>query len=169
MIAMYDLRHFIIPNSLVVVVSVLVLGLVALSLSKVSVVEIIALWPTLLATIGVFAFYAGLWLVSKGRWIGLGDAKLAAPLSLLLGPWGAFSFVVFSFWVGAIISVALLGLQRLLAKRGQKRLSFVSLPRTIKSEVPFAPFMIIAFVLVYWFNLDVLRLLGHLFYGSIGI
>jgi len=161
LIAIYDKRHFIIPNSLVVSVAVVAILITGVALWPRG--DIVTVLPALAAGVAAGGFFASLWLVSKGRWIGLGDAKLALPLGFLVGPWGAFSFVVLSFWVGAVVSVALLGLKVL--ARGKHRLPFGSIPITMKSEVPFAPFMIIAFVLVYFFHIDVLVLMGTWFYA----
>ncbi len=159
-IVVYDLYHLIIPNELVVSVAVLTLLMFMAALSW--------QWLPILflshaaAAFGAFAFYGGLWLVSKGRWIGLGDAKLAAPLAFLLGPWETFSFVVLSFWIGAGLSIVILLLQRLL-KRGQYRLSKYGLTITMKSEVPFAPFLILAFLAVALLKLNVLTFFGSLY------
>jgi prepilin signal peptidase PulO-like enzyme (type II secretory pathway) len=111
----------------------------------------------LLAPALTFAFLGGLWKVSKGRWIGLGDAKLSIPLALMVGLFHAFSFVVFAFWIGAVVSVLLLILQRVL-RRGQKYLRFGGGPLTMSTEVPFAPFLIASFVLVYFVHVDVYTL-----------
>jgi prepilin signal peptidase PulO-like enzyme (type II secretory pathway) len=91
--------------------------------------------------------------VSGGRWIGLGDAKLSVPLALMVGISHAFSFIVFSFWIGALVSVGILVSQRLMG--GQRRLHFGAAPITMSTEVPFAPFLIVSFVLVYFFHADV--------------
>ena len=91
--------------------------------------------------------------------MGLGDAKLALPLGLLLGPIGAFSMVVFSFWIGAVVSVALLLLQHLYRK-GTTRLPFVATPLRMKSEIPFAPFLILGFLFVYLFHVDIFTILS---------
>jgi leader peptidase (prepilin peptidase)/N-methyltransferase len=151
-ILVYDLYHLVIPNELVLFVSALALAMFFMEYG----------WnpsPALLysagAAVGAFLFYGGLWLVSRGRWIGFGDAKLSIPLAFMLGPLGTFSFIVLSFWVGASISVCLLGVQKLL-RRGQHRLSKYGFSLTMKSEVPFAPFMIIAFLLVALFGVNVL-------------
>jgi prepilin signal peptidase PulO-like enzyme (type II secretory pathway) len=69
---------------------------------------------------------------------------------------GVFSFVVGSFWVGAIISIFILGWHRF--ERGQKRLQLSSQTLTMKSAVPFAPFMIIGAALVYFLQFDALSL-----------
>jgi leader peptidase (prepilin peptidase)/N-methyltransferase len=152
-IVVYDLYHLIIPNELVVAVAV-----VATSMLLWSLVEqpfFLDLLIHAAAALGAFAFYGGLWLVSRGRWIGLGDAKLAAPLAFFLGPWATFSFVVLSFWIGAGLSLLLLVVQRVL-KRGQHRLSKYGLTITMKSEVPFAPFLVLAFLAVALCKLNVL-------------
>ena len=56
--------------------------------------------------------------------------------------------VVFSFWIGACISLVLLGVERL-SKKWKTHLHFLSTPLTIKSEVPFGPFLIVSTVAVW--------------------
>jgi leader peptidase (prepilin peptidase)/N-methyltransferase len=158
-ILVYDLYHLIIPDELVVAVSLIAILIVCQASAWQISTELL---PHVYAALGAFLFYGGLWKVSAGRWIGFGDAKLALPLACILGPLGTFSFVVFSFWVGASVSVLLLGVQKLL-QRGKHRLSKYGFSLTMKSEVPFAPFMIIAFLLVALFKLDVLALIGTTF------
>lgn len=149
----YDIDHLIIPDRLVVATALVAAGFLVAGEGGV---------PTAVthgaAAAGTFAFFGGLWLVSKGRWIGLGDAKLAAPLALVLGPMGAFSMVVLSFWIGAVISVGILVAGRLWI-RGQQHLRMHAVRFTMKSEVPFAPFIIISFLLVYLYAVDVIVLL----------
>ncbi len=159
-IAAYDMRHMIIPNEFVVAVFLcasLYVGYEAYVASS-----LLSLIPHLIAGFGATLFYLTLWLVSKGRWIGLGDVKLAFPLGLMLLPLSAFSFVVFSFWIGAILSIALIVIQKILEK-GKNQMSFLQIPITMKSEVPFAPFMLIAFVIVFFMQTDVLSIIAKLF------
>jgi prepilin signal peptidase PulO-like enzyme (type II secretory pathway) len=146
----YDLDHLIIPDEYVIaltIVAVFLVGITGLPQGETWLQRFLA--PAL-----TFAFLGGLWKVSKGRWIGLGDAKLSVPLALTVGLTHAFSFVVFSFWIGACVSVVLLVAQHAL-RRGQKYLRFSGVPLTMKTEVPFAPFLIASFVLVYFFHFDV--------------
>lgn len=154
--ASYDMRHMIIPHAFVYML--LAYALVFISYEAYQVSSVHMLVPHVLSAFGVSLFYFALWLVSKGRWIGLGDAKLSFPLALLLTPLGAFSFVVLSFWVGAVISVVLLCLQKV-ARSGQQHLPILTNTLTMKSEVPFAPFMLIAFLLVFFAQVDVLSIL----------
>ena len=107
--------------------------------------------------------YATLHYMSKGAWMGLGDAKLAFPLGLLVGTPAVFSMIVASFWIGAVVGVTLI-LYRLvyqkvrLYARGKHRLPISPTSLTMKSEIPFAPFLIIAFLVVYLFDWSALSL-----------
>lgn len=155
-ITAYDLYHLIIPDELVVGVGTVSLVLFALTPGAWGDWQ---LWLThALAALGAFSFFGGLWYVSRGRWIGFGDAKLAIPLAFVLGPYATFTFVVLSFWVGAAVSVVLLIVQALL-KRGQHRLSKYGVTITMRSEVPFAPFIVISFLLTALLGADALLLI----------
>lgn len=114
-IAVYDLRHKIIPDTLVYL-------FIALAF--------IAHGPGLWAGPMLFAAFALLWLLSGGRWMGFGDAKLVLGIGLLLGAPLALGAVLIAFWIGAFFGLALLYL-----RRGEV---------TMKSEIPFAPFLILA-------------------------
>ncbi len=153
-ITIYDLRHMIIPNVFVAAVGILAVATLLLELPKVS---IATLWPFVASGLLASLFYFCLWWFSKGKWIGFGDVKLVLPLGFMLTPLQTFSFVVLSFWVGAVISIGLL-LTQWLIRRGQTHLRFSDITLTIKSEVPFAPFLLIAFVIVRFFQFDVLSL-----------
>jgi len=71
-----DFRYQIIPSVPVIILSLLGLGI---GFSR----------KTLLAdfsfALGIAAFFTLLWLISRGRWIGLGDAELAFAVSLIVG------------------------------------------------------------------------------------
>lgn len=154
----YDMRHFIIPNELVILV--MIVGLLIVFVREGLWLNPLAIMPFLLGTIFIVSVYGGLWLVSGGRWIGFGDVKLVIGLGLPVGLSLWFSFVVWSFWTGAIVSLIFIGFIRLL-KKGTTRLGFLPTSLTMKSEVPFAPFLILAFILVYLFELNVLDLIAY--------
>lgn len=159
-IAVYDIDHMIIPHELVL--ALLGFAVVALVLYRDFTTDLSWYAMHILTACGVSLFYGALWFISKGKWIGLGDAKLAFPLGLMLAPSGAFSMIVFSFWIGAGVSICMLILQRVIYS-GKHRLPIFHAPLTMKSEVPFAPFMIAAFVLALFQNLNVLELMASLF------
>jgi prepilin signal peptidase PulO-like enzyme (type II secretory pathway) len=83
----------------------------------------------------LFAPFYILWRASDGRWIGLGDADLAACIGFYLGLMAGFGAVVLAFGVGALYATGVL----LGAAFGKK----------YRREVPFAPFLLIGFIIAY--------------------
>ncbi len=155
LVAFYDLRHTIIPDELALGVGgVAALMLVYRYLEGLPLIGVVH--TVFIALVGA-CFFALLWYMSKGRWIGFGDAKLALPLGVIAGGANVFSMIVLSFWVGAGISLVLLGLQWIM-KKGKTSLRIPGGELTIKSEVPFAPFLILGFLLAYLFHVDVFAL-----------
>jgi prepilin signal peptidase PulO-like enzyme (type II secretory pathway) len=149
----YDLEHLIIPDEYVV--GLVILALVSLSWNGSGFV--VPPFIDLAAPALTFGFLGGLWKVSKGAWIGFGDAKLSIPLALMVGMHASFSLIVFAFWIGAVVSVTLLALERALSG-GKHHLRFFGVPLTMKAEVPFAPFLIGSFLLVTYAHIDVFTL-----------
>lgn len=148
-ITIYDLRHMIIPDALSYSFSILALGKLVLDQGTV-----LFHMPGLLSLLAgpILALpFAFIWLVSRGKWMGLGDAKLSLGIGWLLGLSGGFSSVIYAFWIGAVVSIIMIGLN----KNTRHHLS-------LKSEVPFAPFLILGLVLVFFFNLN---LVGALLSG----
>ncbi len=152
-VAVYDLAHFIIPDAFVVVLSLI--ALLYIGYGAFFSGDYVGLVWNALAALVAFSFFAGLWWYSSGRWIGFGDAKLAIPLAGMVGIWGVFSMLTLAFWIGTFISVALLLWQKY-GKRGQLGFRLSGPTLTIKSEVPFAPFLILGFLAVFLLRVDVL-------------
>lgn len=162
MIATYDLYHLIIPNELVLIA--VAIGVVLVGYESYGLGDSFMLLTHSTAALVAFAVYAGLWLVSGGRWIGFGDAKLAVPLALIVGLSGTFSLIVLSFWIGAVLSVGYVSMQyarRVYASAGVGKTSRYL---TMKHEVPFAPFLILAFYVVQFLHTDVLALTAYVLY-----
>jgi len=82
----------------------------------------------------------------------LGDAKLALGIGWFLGLVKGSSAIILGIWVGAFVGLLLILLSKI---NNSKRLSFFSKNFTIKSELPFAPFLISAVTLVFFFGWDV--------------
>lgn len=129
-IGAYDARHMIIPQiplALFLVTAVLSPGAFSdgLMLST----------EHLFAGLALFAPFYILWRASDGRWIGLGDADLAACIGFYLGLVAGFGAIVLAFGVGALYAtVVLLG---------------AALGKKYRREVPFAPFLLIGFIVAY--------------------
>jgi len=143
-IAVYDLRHKIIPNSFVY-------AFISLSFINLFFQTDISIWYWLAGPI-LFSPFAFLWLVSRGRWMGFGDAKLAWGIGWFLGLYYGASAIVLSFWIGAVWGVGLIMLSHL------HRL-FPSLKQfTMKSEIPFGPFLLFGTILTFFFGIDAFSL-----------
>lgn len=158
-ITVYDLHHFIIPDGLTITLTVSAIGLL--------VYENIFLVDNIDKLIGFFGaailgsvFFLLLWVVSKGKWLGFGDVKLAFPLGLLVGPAFVFSFVVLSFWVGAAISLLFLAWAKI--KSGKAPLHLSGSTLTMKSAVPFAPFLVVSCLIILFTNFNVLELFSFI-------
>lgn len=161
LIVVYDIRHTIIPNELTIGVGIIALILLGYEFQVTH--DAYLLISHVIAGFCASFFFWGLWFISKGRWIGLGDAKLALPLGMIVGISGVFSMVVLSFWVGAGISLLILGLGHII-KKGKTHAHFSSISLTMKSEVPFAPFLIAGFLLVQFLHADIFTITYTLFF-----
>lgn len=165
LVVIYDVVHLIIPNELVMLIAALGLGtLVWQSLTTFSLQT--------LGTLGLSIFLAAvvylvLWSISRGRWIGFGDVKLAAALGVWLTPLGAFSMVIFSFWIGAVIGLALMAPSWFAHLRQRFYPRSTRFPAaqsyTMKSEIPFAPFIVLAFGVVYLYDVTALSFITNVF------
>jgi leader peptidase (prepilin peptidase)/N-methyltransferase len=137
-VAVYDYKHKIIPDIFSIFLGIITF--IGLFLFKDFVFS--PHIPSLLQFLsGIFLAlpFAFIWLISKGAWMGLGDAKLSLGLGWLLGYGMLLSAGVLAFWSGAIIGIFLLLFSK---KYG------------IKSEIPFAPFLVLGVFLSFIFELN---------------
>jgi prepilin signal peptidase PulO-like enzyme (type II secretory pathway) len=155
LITVYDYYHFIIPDEMTIALTTLTAGWLVYQWWFEIITSVTLLWTVGAALAGA-GFFFSLWAISRGRWLGFGDVKLAIPLGLWVGPVGVFSFIVGSFWIGAAISLVIVGWQKY--RRGKQRLHLSAETLTMKSAVPFAPFMIAGALLVYFTTFNVLSL-----------
>lgn len=143
-VSVYDLKHKIIPDILSFIFGALAFIGMFFFTDGIFNIHI----PNMLAFMSgpILALpFALLWLISNGRWIGFGDAKLALGIGWLLGLSFGLSSLVLAFWMGAIVGIALL----ILSKK-----------HSMKSEVPFAPFMVIGLILVFLFSINLFPILS---------
>lgn len=164
-IFVYDLRHKIIPDVFswsmfgVSVVWVIVNNLIGIYDTVIPLktnVSGLDIWVP--ASGGIMSIGAGiffylliysLWKLSKGRLIGLGDAKLLLTIGTILGLVYGLSSIFIAVWIGTLYAVFLVLKQRL-NNRGKHI--------TMKTEIPFGPFLIFGFLIVYFFHIDVTNL-----------
>lgn len=122
----YDLKRFIIPDKIVfpAIAVALIFNFYQLLATHYPLSTVL---NNLYAAVGAAGFFLFIVLVSQGKWMGIGDIKLAFLMGLLLGSPHILVALFFSFLIGAIIGIGLI-----LAKR-----------KTLKSEIPFGPFLVI--------------------------
>ena len=144
-IAVYDYRHQIIPNLFVWIFN----GLAFLSLFNSFRISDFGFrilnWNNLLAGFMLFVFFALLWGVSKGKWMGFGDAKLALGIGWFLGITEGVAAITLAFWIGAIVGVSLLYLNK--KKYG------------LKSSIAFGPFMILGTAISFFWGEKIISFL----------
>ena len=145
-ITVYDLKHKIIPNGLVYAFVLLSLFSSTFTLTNLLVGPLF------------FLFFYSLWFFSKGKWVGFGDAKLSLGIGFLLGLVDGVSALIFAFWIGAAVSILIIALGALsrTVRGGQLRSALGNL--TMKSEIPFAPFLILGTLIAFFCNIDIFGL-----------
>lgn len=184
-IMVYDYKHGIIPNTFVYGFIALSLFVLFFNVHTLSFVQP-SKWALLAGPILAIPIWL-LWQISKGKWIGLGDAKLFLGIGWFLGVSEGITAFALSFWIGAVVGLLLISIQRLMRIKvlrpkgrsiepvltprfGNVKASLFRFSRstslirklnlgfkdlTIKTEIPFAPFIILGFLIVYFsgFNL----------------
>ena len=150
-IFVYDLRHKIIPDGLVFLFAGLSLAYLVVSTGWGNILHAPYYWNFLAGPLFALPF-AALWFFSQGRWMGLGDAKLALGIGWFLGLIKGGSAIILGFWMGAIVGLALIGISKLsIAKRFRSNYG-------LKSEIPFGPFLILGTIIAFFFNINIFDL-----------
>jgi prepilin signal peptidase PulO-like enzyme (type II secretory pathway) len=148
-IVVYDIQHTIIPDTwsyaaclVACVYSVVMYGVSFETGLYLAVSASVTALPLLL-----------LWWGSGGAALGFGDVKLALSIGVLLGPWFGVIAVLYGFVYGALWAVlVLLPMPRyraLYTALTGSRLRHVRHRFTMKSEVPFGPFLVLS-ALTIW-------------------
>ena len=114
-----DLHIFILPDIYVLLLLIVTIGLLIIMPHP----------PSLLSSMGGVAIGSGflgiLWLITRGKGIGLGDVKLLVPLGALLGIQGIIVHLWISFALGGLLGIYLL----------------IRHKAHLKTPLPFGPFL----------------------------
>ncbi len=141
-IVVYDLKHKIIPDGFVYAFAIL--SFAHLFFTTTDFQFVIPPPMSMLAGILIPLPFLLIFIFSQGRLIGFGDIKLMVGIGFALGLEKGFSAVFIAFWIGALVSIFLLFL-----KKGKV---------TMNTEVPFAPFLVLGMLLVFFFNVSAFHL-----------
>jgi len=134
-LALIDFRLQIIPDELSVFLCIL--GVLNIFIESGGMPGFGALFVSnILVAFGVALFFGGLFYITRGRGMGMGDVKFAFPLGFLFG-WPQTAVLVgLAFVIGAACGLILIALKK----------------KNMKSVVPFGPFLAVAAAIVFFFG-----------------
>ena len=149
-IFLYDLKHFIIPD--VVIYPAIIVAFVyrlceifgfgnQIWPEGIGITFLTLLSDPILSAFGASAFFLFIVLISRGKWMGIGDIKLAFLMGLFLGFPEVLVALFSAYCLGAIIGVGLIILGK----------------KSLKSEVPFGPFLATGTLIAFFWGPEIIR------------
>lgn len=144
-ISVYDIRHKIIPDKLSYTFTILSLVLMFLHYSSLSNVVFVIpnIWQFLAGPLLALPFFLISYL-SGGRLMGMGDPKLILGIGWMLGLSVGASALFIAFFIGAVVGVVTLLLKKFATG--------------LKTEIPFAPFLVLGAFIAFIYNIDFMSL-----------
>jgi len=143
-IFVYDLKHYIIPDKIIYPAIAIAFLYQLFRILKIENWNLFGIWnlefgilKPILSAILASVFFLIIVLISRGKWMGIGDIKMAFLMGLFLGFPNILVALFLAFLIGAIMGVGLI----------------ISGKKTLKSEVPFGPFLVTGtFIAMFWGN-----------------
>lgn len=151
-LGLIDLRHLILPDSILatLLAGVLVLAVIKRWIGPVTHVDVpywvgpgngwiftlgrsyagLAL-SSFIGAASLFFFLFFIWLASKGKWLGFGDVKLAGIIGLIFGFWGGLIIFYGAIITGVIVGLVLLVKQKAKLKTKLPLGTFISFSATV--------------------------------------
>lgn len=142
-IFIYDLKHKIIPDNMAYAFIIFSFFAPFVYAKSAFILYHIS-WLTFLSGPLVALPLFLLWFISRGKWMGFGDVKLALGIGYFLGWSAGFAALFIGFWSGAIVGIILL------LSKGKEY--------SLKSQIPFAPFLIFGLALAFFFAINLASL-----------
>ncbi|MSU54431.1 MAG: prepilin peptidase [Candidatus Staskawiczbacteria bacterium] len=133
-IFIYDLKHYLIPDKIL-------FPAIIISFLYQAIFHTSAMGNYLMASAIACGFLLAIFLVSKGQWMGFGDVKLAILLGFLIGFPNILLGLFLSFFFGAILGIILMSFKKC----------------GLKSEIPFAPFLILGTLTAMFFGSEIIQ------------
>jgi prepilin signal peptidase PulO-like enzyme (type II secretory pathway) len=132
-IFVYDLKHYLIPDKVIypAIALTLIFNFKFLIFKQFQIFKY-----SILSAFGSAAFFLVIFLISRGKWLGFGDVKFGFLMGLFLGFPKILVALFSAYLIGAIIGIGLV-----LAKK-----------KTLKSEVPFGPFLVAGTFIALFFG-----------------
>ncbi len=140
-IVIYDIHHKIIPDGLVYTFALI--AFINLFVSPTFSFQVPSLLHLLSGPLLALPFFL-LWLLSKGTWMGLGDAKLVLGIGWTLGLALGLSAIILAFWIGAVVSIVWM---MIVFKKVKSRY-----------EIPFGPYLILGMYIALFTGIKIIDL-----------
>jgi leader peptidase (prepilin peptidase)/N-methyltransferase len=150
-IAVFDYKHFLILDKVVFPASIIAL-IYDLYITVVQNYTSNIHAPVISGFVGIAiisGFFGLQYLVSKGKWIGLGDVKLGIFLGLLFGVGQSLVLLMLSYFTGAIVGVGLIALYG----------------KNLGSKLPFGTFLAFCGIIMLLYGPQII----HLYLSVLGI
>ncbi len=131
----FDFLYYILPDKIIIL-------LISSSLLFNIIFNRMNLYNFMLSGFLYGAFFAIIYLLSKGEWMGLGDAKLALAIGLILGYPLGFIAIVLSIWLAAIWGILMMVFQK----------------ATLKTALPFGSFLSVIVIIFIIFQNEIQKI-----------
>ncbi len=159
-LVVYDIRHTLVPLPFVFVL--LASAFFAPLFQSISITSLDPILDALSGGITLAGFLLALHLATGGKGMGMGDVYIAAAVGLLLGLFRGIEALMFAVWIGTIFYLSVMALSSVLKSfRLPRRFSRV----TMKTELPFVPFLALGVLLALFTDISPLAFgawLSHL-------
>jgi len=135
-IFVYDLKKYIIPDKVIfpaIFIAFFYQIFKAIEFEKKG-FDVFFFWWAIFSAFVAAGFFLSIYLISKGKWLGFGDVKLVFFMGLFLSWPKILEAIFLAFLIGAIVGIILIA-------KGKK---------TPDSEIPFAPFLVTATLIVFF-------------------
>jgi len=146
-IFVYDLKYYLIPDEVIFPAIIISFLYQIFGNWKLEIGNLLPILNPLFSALGASLFFLTIFLVSRGKWLGFGDVKLGFLMGLFLGFPNIIVALFLSFLIGAIIGLGLI----------------LSGKKSLKSEVPFGPFLITGTFIALFFGEKIINWYFSLF------
>ena len=148
-LVVYDIRHTLVPMPFV---WLLIASASAASLFRSLFSHSFApLLDSFWGGLALSGFFFAVYVLSRGRGMGLGDAYVAGAVGILLGLFRGIEAVMFAVWIGTAVYLLVMALSSLLRR---VRLFGGFARVTMKTELPFIPFLAFGALLALFTDLS---------------
>lgn len=133
-IFVYDLKHYLVSDK--VIYPAIIISLIFNIYLWINSSQFLVFISVIAAALIAGGIFLAIILVSKGKWMGMGDVKIGILMGLILGLPQILIALFLAFLIGALVSIILLILKK----------------KNLKSEIPFGPFLVLATIISLFFG-----------------